>query len=63
MAPWLEPADLVVYQTGVWVLPDDRPLTSVLALFLEAGEPPVYLGFGSVRALKRPGQVMGRAER
>ncbi|AUG81738.1 glycosyl transferase [Kitasatospora sp. MMS16-BH015] len=37
-------------QTGAWVLPDDRPLPAELADFLEAGEPPVYVGFGSMAA-------------
>lgn len=51
LAPWLEPADLVeVVQTGAWVLPDERPLPAELVAFLDAGTPPVYVGFGSMRA-------------
>ncbi|SDM30623.1 glycosyltransferase [Allokutzneria albata] len=56
--PWLaaEPAlcpppeveDLV--QTGAWILPDDRPLPAELEAFLDRGEPPVYVGFGSMGA-------------
>jgi vancomycin aglycone glucosyltransferase len=42
--------DLDVVQTGAWVLPDDRPLPDGLAAFLDAGEPPVYVGFGSMAA-------------
>ncbi|BCY08411.1 glycosyltransferase [Actinoplanes sp. L3-i22] len=38
--------DLV--QTGAWFLPDDRPLPAGLESFLDAGEPPVYVGFGSM---------------
>jgi vancomycin aglycone glucosyltransferase len=34
--------------TGAWILPDVRPLPPDLAAFLEAGEPPVYAGFGSM---------------
>ena len=34
--------------TGRWVLDDDRPLTPALQNFLEAGEPPVYVGLGSM---------------
>ena len=49
LAPWPEPADPDVFQTGAWILPDQRPLSSELETFLEAGEPPVYFGFGSVR--------------
>ncbi|GGT50358.1 glycosyl transferase [Streptomyces kurssanovii] len=46
--PWLEPADLDVVQTGAWFLPDERPLPDTLTAFLDAGEPPVYVGFGSM---------------
>ena len=50
LAPWLEPADLEVAQTGAWILPDKRPLPAELVAFLDAGTPPVYVGFGSMRA-------------
>ncbi|MEU9109143.1 glycosyltransferase [Streptomyces xanthophaeus] len=46
--PWLETPDLEVVQTGAWVLPDDRPLPAELVAFLDAGAPPVYVGFGSM---------------
>ncbi|PPK68815.1 GT1-family glycosyltransferase [Actinokineospora auranticolor] len=49
LAPLL-PTDLDAVQTGAWVLPDDRPLPADLAAFLAAGPPPVYVGFGSMRA-------------
>ncbi|WP_253783744.1 glycosyltransferase [Nocardia amikacinitolerans] len=45
--PW-QPTDLDVVQTGAWVLPDDRPLADDLLAFLDAGAPPVYVGFGSM---------------
>jgi vancomycin aglycone glucosyltransferase len=48
LAPWQEPADLDVVQTGAWIVPDERPLPAGLAAFLEAGPPPVYVGFGSM---------------
>ncbi|MCT9078851.1 glycosyltransferase [Streptomyces fulvoviolaceus] len=48
LGPWQEPADLDVVQTGAWILPDERPLADELVAFLEAGEPPVYVGFGSM---------------
>ena len=58
--PWLaaDPAlwpaqdliDLDVVQTGAWILPDDRPLPQELEAFLDAGQPPVYVGFGSMAA-------------
>ncbi len=48
LGPWRQPADLDVVQTGAWVRPDDRPLPADLEAFLDAGEPPVYVGFGSM---------------
>jgi vancomycin aglycone glucosyltransferase len=42
--------DLDVVQTGAWLLPDDRPLPDDLTAFLDAGTPPVYVGFGSMAA-------------
>lgn len=50
LAPWPDPADPAVVQTGAWILPDERPLAPELEAFLDAGPPPVYFGFGSVRA-------------
>ena len=56
--PWLaaDPAlcpsagmtELDLVPTGPWIMPDDRPLSAELAEFLAAGEPPVYVGFGSM---------------
>ncbi|MEV4319622.1 glycosyltransferase [Actinocrispum sp. NPDC049592] len=46
--PVLDPTDLDVVQTGSWLLPDERPLPDDLRAFLDAGEPPVYAGFGSM---------------
>lgn len=46
--PGHETPDLDVVQTGAWILPDERPLPADLLAFLEAGEPPVYVGFGSM---------------
>ncbi len=48
LAPWQEPADLDVVQTGAWILPDERRLPAELVAFLDAGTPPVYVGFGSM---------------
>lgn len=48
LSPW-QPTDLAdTVQTGAWFLPDARPLPADLAAFLDAGEPPVYVGFGSM---------------
>nr|WP_218835596.1 glycosyltransferase [Streptomyces sp. SA15] len=46
--PWQGTPDLDVVQTGAWILPDEHPLPADLLAFLEAGEPPVYVGFGSM---------------
>ncbi|MEU6025830.1 glycosyltransferase [Streptomyces tauricus] len=48
LAPWRQPSDLEVVQTGAWLVPDERPLPAGLSAFLDAGTPPVYVGFGSV---------------
>jgi vancomycin aglycone glucosyltransferase len=65
LSPW-EPTDLSdVVQTGAWVLPDQRPLPAPLEAFLNAGAPPVYVGFGSMPlpALKEAGRVAIEAVR
>lgn len=46
--PWRGTSDLDVVQTGAWIPPDDRPLPADLVAFLDAGTPPVYVGFGSM---------------
>jgi vancomycin aglycone glucosyltransferase len=53
LGPWQGPTELDVVQTGAWFLPDERPLPAELLAFLDAGTPPVYLGFGSM-ALRGP---------
>jgi len=50
LAPWQEPTDFDVMQMGAWILPDERALPAELVAFLNAGTPPVYVGFGSMRA-------------
>ncbi|WP_326634385.1 MULTISPECIES: glycosyltransferase [unclassified Streptomyces] len=63
--PWQKTPDLDVVQTGAWILPDERPLPDDLEAFLQAGEPPVYVGFGSMpmRASKDVAQVAVEAVR
>jgi len=63
LGPWPDPADESVFQTGAWILPDERPLSSELETFLDNGEPPIYFGFGSTRASQDTGQVMLQAAR
>ncbi|MEJ3652830.1 glycosyltransferase [Actinomycetes bacterium KLBMP 9759] len=43
-----------VVQTGAWIMPDDRPLPPDLVDFLDAGDPPVYVGFGSMQMTGAP---------
>jgi vancomycin aglycone glucosyltransferase len=57
LGPWQETTDLDVLQTGAWILPDERPLPDELVAFLDAGAPPVYVGFGSMRVPKDVAQV------
>ncbi|GAA1089492.1 glycosyltransferase [Nocardiopsis composta] len=52
LAPRPDPAGLDTVRTGPWTLPDDRPLPADLAAFLDAGAPPVYVGFGSMQVLQ-----------
>jgi vancomycin aglycone glucosyltransferase len=63
--PWQETPDLDVVQTGAWILPDERPLPDELVAFLDAGAPPVYVGFGSMpmRASKDAARVAIEAVR
>ena len=65
LAPWSELTDLDIAQTGAWILPDERPLPNELEAFLDAGEPPVYVGFGSMamRISKDLGRVAIEATR
>jgi vancomycin aglycone glucosyltransferase len=58
LGPWPETPGLDVFQTGAWIMPDERPLSRELETFLDAGEPPVYFGFGSTRAPQDLGASM-----
>jgi len=48
LGPWPPTDAMDPVQTGAWILPDDRPLPPGLEDFLQAGAPPVYVGFGSM---------------
>ena len=63
LGPWSDPADKGVFQTGAWILPDDRPLSLELQTFLDSGEPPIYFGFGSTPVARDEGQLMLEAAR
>lgn len=63
LGPWPDPADNHVFQTGAWMLQDERPLSRDLEQFLDSGDPPIYFGFGSTQAPEDAGQVMLEAAR
>ncbi|MGQ4514554.1 nucleotide disphospho-sugar-binding domain-containing protein [Streptomyces sp. DW26H14] len=48
LGPWPETPGLGVVQTGAWTQVDERPLPADLLTFLDAGAPPVYVGYGSM---------------
>jgi vancomycin aglycone glucosyltransferase len=52
-----------VVQTGAWLLPDDSRLPDELVRFLASGDPPIYFGFGSVRAAELTSGVLVDAAR
>ncbi|MEV0125867.1 glycosyltransferase [Streptomyces sp. NPDC050703] len=52
LGPWRQVQGTDVVQTGAWSLRDERPLPDDLLAFLDAGAPPVYVGFGSMHASK-----------
>jgi len=54
---------LTILQTGAWILDDSSPLGSNLEEFLDAGEKPIYLGFGSMPVPKGTGQTLIEAAR
>ena len=63
LGPWPDARDDTVFQTGAWILPDERPLSRELREFLDAGDPPIYFGFGSIRAPRELAQTMIQAAR
>jgi vancomycin aglycone glucosyltransferase len=63
LAPAPRRSRMRIVQTGAWVLPDESPLPEPLERFLADGEPPVYLGFGSMRAREQTGRLLVEAAR
>ena len=65
LAPWKDLTDLDIVQTGAWILPDNRPLPQDVESFIDAGDAPVYVGFGSMamRAAADVGPVALEAAR
>ncbi len=50
LAPVPTTPGMEVFQTGAWILEDSTPLARELEELLAKGEPPIYLGFGSMPA-------------
>ena len=63
LAPAFPLDGMDVVQTGAWMLSDETPLPGEVENFLSAGEPPVYLGFGSMRASDQTAHVLIEAVR
>ena len=63
LAPWPTPSELSVVQTGSWLRPDPRPLSDEVNRFLDAGEPPILFGFGSMSIQSTAGATMVAAAR
>ena len=58
LGPWPDATDDSVLQTGAWLVHDDRPLAPELEAFLDAGDPPIYFGFGSIGTPESLSRVM-----
>jgi vancomycin aglycone glucosyltransferase len=63
LAPAFPPAGMQVVQIGAWTLSDQTPLPDELENFLTDGAPPIYLGFGSMRASEQSARVLVEAAR
>jgi len=63
LAPVLPRSGLDVIQTGAWMLHDKTPLPHDLEYFLNDGPPPIYLGFGSMRASEQTPDLLIEAVR
>ncbi|RWM13910.1 MAG: glycosyltransferase [Mesorhizobium sp.] len=57
LGPWPDSDLIGAVQTGAFILPDERPLPDGLNAFLDAGPPPVYVGFGSISVASETGSA------
>ncbi len=55
--------DMRITQTGAWLLSDQAELPEALEAFISAGEPPIYFGFGSMRAQEQTSRILIEAAR
>jgi vancomycin aglycone glucosyltransferase len=63
LAPAFPLSGMEVVQTGAWMISEETPLPGELENFLAAGAPPIYLGFGSMRASDQTARVLIEAAR
>ena len=63
LAPASEFDGTLPFQTGAWILRDERPLSDEIEKFLAAGEPPIYFGFGSMKRNDNLNQMLIQAAR
>jgi len=63
LAPWPGSPEYQVFQTGAWILSDARPLSREIEVFLNSGDPPIFFGFGSMRAAQDVGKSLIGAAR
>jgi vancomycin aglycone glucosyltransferase len=63
LAPAPSIAGMSIFQTGPWVLADIATLPRDVDAFLQAGDPPIYFGFGSMPAAGRTSHALIGAAR
>ena len=63
LAPAFPLSGIQIVQIGAWMLSDQTALPDELEDFLARGAPPIYFGFGSMRASEQTGRVLIEAAR
>ncbi len=63
LAPVPTAPGMGIFQTGAWILEDSTALAPELEAFLARGDPPVYLGFGSMPARESVSRTLVEAVR
>jgi vancomycin aglycone glucosyltransferase len=63
LAPAPSTPGMHVVQTGAWILPDSSAFTPELEAFLDDGEAPIYIGFGSMPAAEGTSRTLINAVR
>ncbi len=63
LGPWPGSDEVTPIASGAWIVNDERASSPELERFLDAGEPPVYFGFGSLRAPESLGDAVSAAAR